>query len=105
MADRDELPRCPFSRYDDAALRLCPGYAAERVPALSLIWFPSPLPAAVTCRHLDHQHGARGFVSACTFPGGLPEGVAAAVELLGRAVRRPHSSRHTGAPRAHPDAG
>jgi hypothetical protein len=63
----------------------CPGFEAAVVSGVSAPWQPEPLVPGetVTCGHLRSQRGGRGFISACTRPGGLPIGALALAARLG----------------------
>jgi len=74
-----EHPRCPFAARHGEGMRRCPGFEAAVVCGVAAPWEPGVLVLGetVTCRNLRSQRGARGFISACTRPGGLPTGAVA----------------------------
>jgi len=80
------LPRCPYAvrGIDDDAVRACPGFRPAPLPFHGVGAGESIRPGE-TCAHLDVQASPRGYVSACTHPGGLPDG---ATELAGRLPRK-----------------
>ena len=69
---------------DDDAVRACPGFRPAPLPFHGVGAGESIRPGE-TCAHLDVQASPRGYVSACTHPGGLPDGAA---ELAGRLPRK-----------------
>jgi hypothetical protein len=84
-------PACPLARQGlgSRLMPSCPGYEAAPLSFAGLGAGES-LGERVTCRHLGTQRGARGFVSACRHPGGVP---AEALELARRAGRRSSTPR------------
>jgi hypothetical protein len=81
-------PVCPFAHHglDSALISRCPGYTAVALTFQGLGAGES-LGERETCGHLGTQRTARGYVSACRHPGGVP----IAVEAVGRGARRSRS--------------
>ena len=91
-APTPSLPVCPFASrgLDDAAVGSCPGYAPETV-SFHGIGAGESIGHRECCAHLDVQRGGRGFVTACSHPGGMPAGaVDVAHGLARRGAVRPH---------------
>jgi len=82
------LPVCPFARagLGSRLMPSCPGYEAAPLSFAGLGAGES-LGERESCRHLGTQRGARGFVSACRHPGGMPAEAAALARRAGRGSR------------------
>ena len=80
----EPMPVCPFARrgMDDARMATCPGFEAATV-SFNGLGAGESLGRRVSCGHMDVQRGARGFVTACMHPGGLPAGAAEAAARRG----------------------
>jgi len=116
----DIRPRCPFAPQglQSAEMQSCDGFQPQALRSTTIPWaLPHPLAGgAISCGHLGIQPSARGFVSACLHPGGLPRRAAersrgmstsaraalrgtGSVSLSGRATRLParrpaHPTKH-----------
>jgi hypothetical protein len=79
MTNAPEHPRCPFAARHGDGMHRCPGFEAAVVSGVTAPWEPEllVLGETVTCLNLCSQRGGRGFISACTRPGGLPSGALA----------------------------
>jgi hypothetical protein len=79
------MPSCPFATrgLDDQGMHACPGYAPSTV-SFQGIGAGESIGRRESCTHLDTQRGARGFVTACMHPGGLPAGAAETAQQLPR---------------------
>jgi hypothetical protein len=80
---------CPFAPrgLDSTGMAACPGFAAATL-SFAGVGAGESLGEHVTCAHLGTQRGARGFVSACERPGGLPAGAPELARRAQRAARR-----------------
>ncbi|HEV7680214.1 MAG TPA: hypothetical protein VGQ42_16755 [Candidatus Dormibacteraeota bacterium] len=65
----------------------CPGYQGVAL-SFAGIGAGESLGERVTCAHLGTQRGTRGFVSACTHPGGMPPSAPELARRAERAARR-----------------
>ena len=88
IAPTPRMPSCPFATrgLDDQAAHACPGYAPVSV-SFQGIGAGESIGRRDACTHLDMQRGARGFVTACTHPGGLPPGADEVARRLPRMRR------------------
>lgn len=80
---------CPFARHglDSSGMSTCPGYQGVAL-SFAGIGAGESLGERVTCAHLGTQRGTRGFVSACTHPGGMPPSAPELARRAERAARR-----------------